>query len=225
MELNHLNYRKAMNKISIPEDVDDKVIKMFEELDFNMTNGSSVENRKIIRKSGKVLLIAATIVVLSCGSIFAFNRIIINSTVGSTHTSNIIKSTEIFYDGGAKVVDGCEYNGAWEIAYGDKVAIISHIKITDLQVFFDGTIWDYIADDAASYVSQSLYLIYEDGTKLDAGFKFHGTNYKIDTNVTNGSNIANGANGAFNRDYLLENQIDVNRVVAIEFSGNLIKLK
>jgi len=162
--------------------------------------------RWLFRKSGKVLLIAATIVVLSCGSIFAY----VNSATSLNYIRATNSSAEDIYDGGAKVNDGCEYNGAWEITYGDKAATISHIKIADLQVFFDGTIQEFIADDASSYVSQSLYVIYEDGTRIDAGLKFNGSNYK---------------NGTFNRHYLLQDQIDIKRVVAIEFSGNFLKLK
>ena len=190
------------------------VLVFSEEEKIKITNGPSKQNHKIFKKSGKVLVIAATIVVLSCGSIFAYNRIIIvNKATTLNHTSNIVDGVVDFYDGGAKVEEGCEYNGDWEIAYGDKTATMSHIKITDLQVFFDGTIREYVADDASSYVSQSLFLIYEDGTKIDAGLKFNGSNYK------------NGSNGTFNRHYFLQNQIDVKRVVAIEFSGNLINLK
>lgn len=358
MELNNEKYKKAMEKISIPQNLDDNIIAMFEKGQFEAEKNSQGKKYRSFRISARVAIVAAAFVIVSCGSVFAYNKVmnakLVNPAIGLDHSDNVdVNGNEYVYEEAEIIADAVqdenlsitlesivaddslayirfqvstvngeslitneelkksvvsmqqfesmaikvndtiigkdsyfmfrvdsgndeskavleltiqkagnlagktisiagtnftdtyhtfdadgkfvsrekqilykgtwnfacdvpsaavsgisEYNGPWEVPCEDKIAVISYIKITDMQVFISGKIQDYVS--GYSKQAQTLYLITEDGMKINAGVKMEGSN---------------NPGGTFDRHYMLQNLVDADKVVAIEFWGNRINLK
>lgn len=110
MELNHENYKKAIDKIPIPPEVDDKVIKMFEKDQLQIGRKASTQKHKFFKMPGKVIFVAATLIILSCASVFAYNSNFISKLVnpakGLDHSDNVdVNGNEYVYTGGETLAE------------------------------------------------------------------------------------------------------------------------
>jgi len=145
MELNCLNYKKAMDKIAIPQEIDDKVIRMFEGEKSEVAKESSKQKHKKIKKSGKILLIAAALVVLSCASVFAYNTNFISNLInparGLDHSDNVDVNGNLY-----------AYTGGETLAQEVKV---ENLSITLSSVISDGNL-TYIRFNVTSLNGDSL---------------------------------------------------------------------